>query len=118
LVQFAPNLRRAGDKAWNVYCVFVCAPNGDEIQNREIGWIEEDLERTRKIAAAGIRSREDAVRALLPLLPLQYESTIRPEDTDSRLRASIAAISPRAAAVVLDETVSAAEVARLLGEAS
>lgn len=115
LTRHAASLRIAGEKAWNVYCVFLCGSIADSIQNRQVRWIEEDLERTRKIAGCGLASREDLVRVLLPLLPLQYQPVLQAEDVTQRLQRRIRTIAPRASEVVLDEAVSAAEVVRLLG---
>lgn len=111
----APSIRTAGEKAWNVYCVFLCSGGVDPIQSRQVRWIEEDLDRTRKIAACGLGSREDLLRALLPVLPIQYRPVLRAEDVTERLLIRIRTIAPRASHVVLDEAVPAPEVSRLLG---
>ncbi len=115
LTRYAQALRAAGDKAWNVYCVFLCGASADPEQIRQVQGIEEDLERTRKIAACGLATREDLVRALLPVLPLQYQPALRAEDVTERLQRRIRTIAPRASDVALDEAVPAAEVVRLLG---
>ncbi len=115
---FASSFRFAGDKAWNVYCIFLCSRAADPIQNRQVRWVEEDLARTRKIAACGVGSRDDIVRVLLPILPLQQQPVLRAEDLTKRLETRIRTIAPKASAVVLDEEVSPAEVARLLGAPS
>jgi hypothetical protein len=115
LVRYAPGLRAAGDKAWNVYCVFLCGSTGDPVQDRQVRWIEEDLNRTRKIGACGIVNRDDVIRALLPILPLQYQAVLRTEDVTERLKRRILSIAPRAAEIALDENVSVAEVVPLLG---
>lgn len=116
LTRYAPSLRAGGEKAWNVYCVFLCSSAGDPTENRQVRWIEEDLNRTRKVASCGIASREDLVRALLPVLPLQYQPVLGAEDVTERLRTRILTIAPRASDVILDDSVSPAEVIRLLGE--
>jgi hypothetical protein len=116
LARYAPSLRAAGEKAWNVYCVFMCTSAPDSTQRREVSWIEEDLNRTRKVAGCSIASREDLVRALLPVLPLQYQPVLRAEDLTERLRARILTIAPRASEVALDDSVSPTEVIRLLEE--
>lgn len=115
LRRYAAGFRTAGEKAWNVYCVFLCGSDADPIQNRQVRWIEEDLERTRKIAACGLASREDLLRALLPVLPLRYQPVLRAENVTERLQTRIHTIAPRASRIVLDQAVSPAEVARLLG---
>jgi hypothetical protein len=86
-------------------------------QTREIQWIEEDQERTRKIAACGFASTADIITALLPLLPLQYQPSLDSEDFDltQRLLKRIETIAPAAKDTVLNKEVLAAEVVRLLG---
>jgi len=117
LTRHAADLQKGGEKTWNVYSVFLCSESADEIHSREIRWIEEDLERTRKIAACGLNDRNDLVTALLPLLPLQYQPLLNREEFDltQRLRKRITTIAPAAASAALDSSVSAAEVVRLLG---
>jgi hypothetical protein len=117
LTVHASSLQKAGEKTWNVYSVFLCSSGADDTQLREIRWIEEDLERTRKIAASGLSTRDEIVRALLPLLPIQRQPLLDSEDFDltQRLRKRFASIAPDAANAVLDETVTPAEVVRLLG---
>lgn len=118
LNRFAPSLRNAGEKAWNVYCLFLCTAVAETEQDRQVRWIEENQERTRKIAACGLATREDLNRALLPILPLQHQPALQLQDVTERLRTRIRAITPRASDVVLDESVPAIEVVRLLGESS
>jgi hypothetical protein len=117
LTGHAPSLQKAGEKTWNVYSVFFSSAGADQTQLREIRWIEEDLERTRKIAACGLTSRDEIVTALLPLLPIQRQPLLDSEDFDitQRLKKRIASIAPDAANAVLDKTVTPAEVVRLLG---
>jgi hypothetical protein len=115
LTRYAPSLRAAGEKAWNVYSIFLCTAPANRSQNRQVCWIEENLERTRKIVGCGLASREDVVRALLPLLPLQFRPVLGPEDVTERLQARIRTIEPRVSDVALDRSVPAMEVVRLLG---
>ena len=117
LTMNASSLQKAGEKTWNIYSVFLTPGSGDEAQLREIRWIEEDLERTRKIAACGLSSRDEIVKALLPLLPIQRQPLLDSEDFDltQRLRKRIASIAPNAANAVFDDTVTPSEVVRLLG---
>jgi len=117
LTRHAASLQKAGDKTWNVYSVFLSSAKADEAQSREIRWIEENLERTRKIAASGLASREEILTALLPLLPIQRQPLLESEDFDltQRLEKRIAAIAPEAAKAVLNKSIVPAEVVRLLG---
>ena len=116
LNRFAADIRAAGEKAWNVYCVFLCGGAADATQKRAVSWIEEDLERTRKVAACDIASREDLVRVLLPVLPVQYQPALQHEDLTARLQKRIADIAPQASHAILDPEVSVSEAVRLLGE--
>jgi hypothetical protein len=113
----ASSLQRAGEKTWNVYSVFLSADTPDEVQAREVRWIEEDLERTRKIAACRVNDQQTLVTALLPLLPIQNQPLLDHEDFDvtKRLRKRIGTIAPTVTNAALDDKISATEVIRLLG---
>lgn len=115
LARHSARFRAAEEKAWNVYAIFLCGKDGTEEQTREIRRIDEDLERTRKIAACGLAGKEEVVTALLPVLPIQYRPLLEGEDLTARLKRRIAAIAPGAADVALDEAVPARDVAALLG---
>ena len=118
LTRHASSLQRAGDKTWNVYSIFLSPGPANDVQAREVRWIEEDLERTRKLAACGLSSREDVITALLPLLPIQRQPQLDSEDFDltQRLGKRIASIAPEGAKAVLNNEVAPAVVVRLLGE--
>ncbi|SFJ53556.1 hypothetical protein SAMN04487925_108264 [Bradyrhizobium sp. cf659] len=115
LNRFASRLREANDKAWNIYSLFICAAPADEEQSRLIRQIEENLERTRKIAACGVGTVDEVITALLPILPLQYRPSLEQENYADRLRRRIADFAPEAADAALNEDVPAAEVAAMLG---
>lgn len=110
------SLQKAGEKTWNVYSLFLSGEKGTDVQAREIKWIEEDLERTRKIAACGITDRESLIKVLLPLLPLQFQPVLDSEDFDvtQRLQKRIMDIAPSVGTAALDDKVSPIEVVRLL----
>lgn len=111
-------IRSAGEKAWNIYSVFLASgAASNHTQGREIRLIEEDLERTRKIAATSITHTEALVAAVLPLLPLQIQPVLDREDVTERFRRRLLTIAPSAAEVVLNESVSPRDVARRLSEA-
>jgi hypothetical protein len=116
LARYAARLRGAGEKAWNVYCVFLTATRPSDDERREIRWIEEDLERTRKVTAAGLLTREDVTNALLPLLPIVSKPVLAHEDPAHRLRRRIFAIAPGVEEAVLDSAVPAPDVLRRLGD--
>src|SRR5258708_3273851 len=71
VANFQFGLRRAGEKAWNVYAVFLAASNAGYAGSIRISAIEEDLGGTRKIARADILELADVRSAFLPLLPIQ-----------------------------------------------
>ena len=117
LTKHASSLQRGGEKTWNVYSVFLSQTVPDEVQSREIRWIEEDLERTRKLAACGVVDQQTLIASLLPLLPLQSQPSLDRDDFDvtQRLTRRIGNIAPPITTVALDPKVSASEVIRLLG---
>ena len=117
LTRHAQSLQKAGQKTWNVYSLFLSPDRAKDPELRQVRWIEEDLERTRKIAACGLSGREEVVTALLPLLPLQYQPLLDSEELDltRRLQKRIAVIAPSAATAVLDESISPATVVKILG---
>jgi hypothetical protein len=114
LSKYAANFRIAGDKAWNVYSVFIAEQRGTDQQCRAVRWIEEDLEKTRKITATGVGARDDVVTALLPLLPIVSKPVLIPEDSAVRLQRRIDAIAPEISAIALDDDVPASDVAAIL----
>lgn len=114
LARHAPQFRSAGDKAWNVYTAFLTAAPASAEEQREVRWIEENLERTRKLASTDIQLREDATRALLPLLPVMSKPLLVAEDARERLLRRAAAIAPQVQDALLEESVSASEVAARL----
>lgn len=111
---YSARFRFAGDKAWNIYSIFISGEVADSAQTREVRWVEENLERTRKIAACGISTREALQNALLPLLRLQYRPSLQLDSLTDRLRRRIGTIAPSAANVALKGDVAPIEVVRLL----
>lgn len=118
LIRNAQSLRSAGEKAWNVYLVLLVSRIPESSVIRQVHWVEEDLERTRKIAACGVTTREALVTALLPLLPIQYRPVLSVDDTAKRLANRIELVAPRVAKVALDDTVEPMEVIRLIEEST
>jgi hypothetical protein len=116
LARNASSLRAAGDKAWNVYLLLLTASRTDTVEDRQVRWIEENLERTRKLAASGLGTREDVSRALLPILPIQQQPSLQQGDFTERLQRRVRSIAPRAAEIAFNDSVSPGEVVRLLGE--
>ncbi len=114
LTRHSGRFRAAGDKAWNVYCVFLSDGLATPAQRRQVRWIEEDLEHTRKVAACGIRTRESLIQALLPILPLQQQPSLSPGDSTDRFRTRLDVITPNARDAVLDDKLPPQQVVSLL----
>jgi hypothetical protein len=118
LNKHSARLREAGDKAWNVYSAFLTSGCPDDGEDRSIRWIEENLERTRKLAAANAVTRSDVENALLPLLPISSKPVLDAESTGERLTRRIQMIAPDVGEAALDERVGPIDVARRLASAS
>jgi hypothetical protein len=86
LARYATALRIAGDKAWNVYSVFLTEKAAPPHLARDIECIQEDFAMTRKIAGVGIATTIDITRVLLPLLPIQSRPVVEAGDYIQRLQ--------------------------------
>jgi hypothetical protein len=106
----------AGEKAWNVYCVFLTGADGDDRKRREIRRIEEDLDRTRKLAMCGVSTKQLLMDALLPLLSLQQKPILEPEGYEQRLRRRLARTVSPLVENAADESTDPDEIARILRE--
>ena len=84
--RFSFAFRRAEEKAWNAYAVFLAAAEADAKTAHALDAIEEDLSATRKIARAGMHTSEDVKAALLPLLPIQNAPQLEAVDISSEIR--------------------------------
>lgn len=116
LAKHAQRLRLAGDKAWNVYCVLLSTGRASDESRRTTRWIEENLERSRKITACEVQTRDDVLTALLPLLPIVATPVLEAEDPSERLRRRIVSIAPGVEIAALDTAISPEEVARMLAK--
>lgn len=116
LAKHAARLRLAGDKAWNVYCALLCTGRGGDEARRATRWIEENLERSRKITACEVQTRDDVITALLPLLPIVSQPVLEAEDPSERLRRRITSIAPGVEIAALDTDIPPEDVARMLAK--
>jgi hypothetical protein len=112
----ALQLRRAGEKAWNVYSIFVTASAADVETARQVAKIEENLQRTRKMTHVGILSREQIEAALAAILPLARVQQSFEDDLEERIRKKLADV-PRAALNAFFSSAEPSDVCRMLGEA-
>jgi len=86
LGRYALALRRAGDKAWNVYTVFLATGPIAPAVRSSLHSIEEDLSGTRKIARGEIETSDDLREALLPLLPIQNAPMLEAVDVAAEIQ--------------------------------
>ncbi len=84
--RFSFAFRRAEEKAWNAYAVFLAASDADAKTAHALNAIEEDLSATRKIARAGMHTSEDVKAALLSLLPIQNAPQLEAVDISVEIR--------------------------------
>jgi hypothetical protein len=112
LGRHAVALRSAGNKAWNVYSVFL-AERGTAELNWRTERIEEDFSLARKIARANIQTNADLVRALLPLLRIRAQPTLGEAHYSDRVRARLKDV-PASAVTAFVGAASAADVAHIL----
>jgi hypothetical protein len=89
-------LRRAAQKAWNVYVVLLTSAEADYAQSVALGAIEEDLVGMRKISRAGVTDLADLRSALLPLLPLQSAPRLEAVDIIAEIRQRTTELPTRA----------------------
>ena len=89
-------LRRARQKAWNAYAVFLAREAADYVAAAALSAIEEDLVGTRKIARAGVLDSADVRAALLPLLPLQSAPLLQAVDFVEEIRQRTTELPSRA----------------------
>lgn len=116
LSSHSAQLRAAGEKAWNVYSVFL-AENGTQSEQREVERIEENFSLTRKIARINVRTQDDVRHAFLPLTTVKSQGLPSNADFESRLRSRLKDIPENTLGAFLGRG-SADEVARMLVENS
>jgi len=114
LGECAVQIRGAATKAWNIYTVHLTSKFNDNEELNALSKIEEDFRATRKIAKVAV-SRDEAIQALLPLLPLQAYANGAVEDLPERLRKALK-LRPDTIDTIL--TQSPAEIAKKLLEES
>lgn len=114
LAEFAGRLRVVPDKLWNVYTLHFTAEICDSSQSTALFNVEEDFRGTRKIARAGLRTRDDVREALLPLLPIQNLVDMGVQETNELVRERLVAVHPTLGSLL--SSISPAELAARLME--
>jgi hypothetical protein len=113
LARHAPALRAAGNKAWNVYSVFLTSELSRALQ-REIEKLEEDFTLTRKIARTAIQGVEDLAVVLMPLVPIKSQPLLDNAAVAERLRTRAKDVPVQALEAFL-ANVKPEDVAEILG---
>lgn len=117
LKTFSEQIRNADEKAWNLYSIFL-TPQSVSIDSSElhdIEMIDETFQYTRKIARAGIKSKDDLKMALLPLLPIRDQGVSTNDNFKSRVNSHLAEF-PSTALEAFHGNASAEDVAKILAE--
>lgn len=115
LARFKPALRSAGEKAWNVYSLFLTESPADHNMEILLDRIEEDFRLTRKLVRAGVRSKGALRDAFLPILPIRNRPTIDKSNIEDRLEDALTKIHPSGAKAFL-KRATAADIAQILAE--
>jgi hypothetical protein len=113
LARHSAALRAAGQKAWNVYSIFLTAEPAPHAQHA-VDQIEEDFSLARKIARTSVRTADDVERALLSLTSVRAQPVLGDSNFQDRLRLKLKTM-PESALTAFFGPVSAEEVARILG---
>ena len=103
LARFTPDLRAAQDKAWNTYFVWLAHDPPTQDDAAALTLLEEDLSGARKIAAADVRTPDDAEAALASLLPLQVPPVLDRVDVPAEIRSRTPELDPHAVEAFLSD---------------
>ena len=114
LKQYNVALRNAGEKAWNVYSIFL-TDDTESSRQRAVERLEENFALTRKIARGSVRTGRDVELVLLPLTSVQARPSLGVTDFEDRLRNRLKEVSPEAVRAFMANT-DANEVAHILEE--
>jgi|SRR5947209_9935928 len=113
LSRLTPALRGMGIKAWNMYSVLLSEADDPKLR-RQVQQLEEDFSLTRKLARINIRTSDDIVYAVLPLLPIQANPILANAHFGERLNARVKDIPADVVHAFLGAS-KPDEISRLLG---
>lgn len=116
IARYAHAFRRAGEKAWNVYCAFLTEAEASKDECRALRVIEEDLEQTRKLTGTSQTDDDAIARSLVPILPIMSRPQLGNFDAEARLARRLDALSPGVSALLLDKGVAPLQVLQHLSE--
>jgi len=104
------DFRRAGEKAWNVYCAFLTASSATPAECRQLRTIEEDLEQTRKLMGTSQTDEAAVSQALLPILPMTYSPQLGTFDAEARLARRLDGLVPGISNLLLNDAIEPEQV--------
>ncbi len=108
-------LNKAGEKAWNVYSVFLSEEDSKTELFKQLELIEEDFTYSRKIARTGIQTQSDITEALLPLLSIQSHPSLNEVIYEDRLRTRLNDLPQEVITAFLqNKDIEPSEVAQIL----
>ena len=90
----ASRFMRDTTKAWNLYTILLTSETPAPNVAARLFAVEDDFRGTRKIARAGVVSREDVMSALAPILPLNNVLAVGLVDAKQRLLERLGAVTP------------------------
>ena len=79
-------LRKAGEKSWNAYSIFLSEMDATAVEMNELRAVEEDFRGTRKVVKVGVQTESKIIQALLPLVANQSLIQLSEDDAIARLR--------------------------------
>lgn len=79
-------LRKAREKSWNAYSIFLSEMDAVTEDMNELLAVEEDFRGTRKIVKVGVQTESQVMQALLPLVAIQSLVQLSEDDAIARLR--------------------------------
>jgi hypothetical protein len=116
IAKHAIEFRRAGEKAWNVYCAFLTRADANRAECRQLRVIEEDLEQTRKLTGTSQIDEAAVSQALLPILPISSKPQLGSFDADARLARRLDTLVPGISGLLLDDSIEPVRVVQHLSQ--
>lgn len=117
LARFKPELKKAGEKAWNVYSIFLTEGRADTQTKNMLNSIEENFQLTRKIVRAGINSQQQLIGALLPLLSIRNKPIFDESNFDEKLFTNLSKLHVEGAKA-FTKNIKPRDIAQILSENS
>lgn len=112
----AAQIIEGNDKAWNIYSVFLTSDSISPSIRSHLQDLEEDFRASRKIVGSDIKTQQDLVQVLLPLLKIQSHITLKEEDPMKRIMDRLNSLN--SPLVLLSQDMNSKQIADKLSEES